>query len=366
MSQSATDPWDWYKSTMAGQKPPVHDGQPQCGFFRKKLASKGITVAAAIWLDDAGQLVCRIGSDDTLNAHKEWAWLARHAIPEADAHYWFEHGDWQGKRATEAPPSPTPLDAGAGGETSPKPVLMPSTTEALSAPAPIGDNTGTAPPSEEDVTLEQMQGAIEGAALWLKATKIDTEDAANNAANRVGRLRELIGKIRRYHTTEKAPITEAGRKLDARYLRPIDRADDAVKTLLGALTAWQRVEQARRDKLIAQQRAEQEAAEAKRQADIIAAEKAAAKGKSAPPIDVPLPLPAAPKLEEKVRIGGATGKRISLRTVTVVDVTDHAKALKHFAKHPDIIALVEKLARSAVLAGTTIPGTTKREESSAA
>jgi hypothetical protein len=130
--------------------------------------------------------------------------------------------------------------------------------------------------------------------------------------------------------------------------------------------AWLRAEQDKRDKEIARRRAEQERLEAEKRKQEQAALTAAAKGKEPPPEEKPLPLPAAPPIEEKVRIGGATGKRLSLRTRTVVDVIDHKKALKYFAENDEVKALVKKLATAAVLAGNPVPGTKAREESFAA
>ncbi|MGP9790664.1 hypothetical protein [Roseinatronobacter sp. NSM] len=40
----------WWKSAIAGEAPPRHDGLPECGYYRTRLVKGGPFVAARIWL----------------------------------------------------------------------------------------------------------------------------------------------------------------------------------------------------------------------------------------------------------------------------------------------------------------------------
>lgn len=81
----------WYRAALSGQKPPVHDGEPQCGFYRRKLVKGGPWVPAMIYLvadidPDTGDLMgdedfaCLIDGRQA-DARDQWSWLCSNPIP---------------------------------------------------------------------------------------------------------------------------------------------------------------------------------------------------------------------------------------------------------------------------------------------
>lgn len=41
----------WHRAALAGLRPPVHDGEPQCGWFKTRLVKDGPFVPAVIRID---------------------------------------------------------------------------------------------------------------------------------------------------------------------------------------------------------------------------------------------------------------------------------------------------------------------------
>lgn len=83
----------WHRAALAGQKPSIHDGHPECGWFKVRMVKNGPFVPASISLhreiDEIGQLA----SDETVrceingeirDAEREWVWLAKNPIPRSE------------------------------------------------------------------------------------------------------------------------------------------------------------------------------------------------------------------------------------------------------------------------------------------
>jgi hypothetical protein len=91
--------WAWWESAVAGDNPPVHEMDPQAGFyavrkFRYGDWAKGPFLPARIWWEsetdpETGELVspeeCRAEIDGVfVNPWRTWTWLARRPIPESE------------------------------------------------------------------------------------------------------------------------------------------------------------------------------------------------------------------------------------------------------------------------------------------
>lgn len=69
--------------------PPIHEDDPQCGWYRRRTSKGGHWVPARIWLhqvlDHTGQLtepevmLCEVNGRE-LGAIHEWTWLAKNPI----------------------------------------------------------------------------------------------------------------------------------------------------------------------------------------------------------------------------------------------------------------------------------------------
>jgi len=316
--------YDHYLANLAGEKPPIREAEPQPGYYKRKAGRKGPFLAAAIWLQ-GDDLLCRVG-DEMCDPHKEWLWLARHPVAEADARHWFEHHAWPGE-AVAVPPVDRP------------------NSDAAPAATSDGHARPNGPADQHAAWTDRVQTLVLSARDWLAKTKIDSEATAKVAANKIGDLRSLASEGDRAHKTEKAPHLEAGREVDKRWLPLIKELDNVTAALRMATEDFARAERARLD-------AEARRAEnARRQA-----EEDAVRGTAPPPPPNPAPL------ATSVKITSETGKALSLRTRRIPVVTSHKLALKHFANHPDVQAVVVKLA-AAMKQGEVIPGCEWREDS---
>ena len=97
---SAAIAFAWHTNAIKGvygDLSDIHDDEPCCGWFKRRLVKGGVHVAARIWLDscvddETGDLV----ADETLqcevdgryaDAYAEWPWLCGHPISKAEYDY---------------------------------------------------------------------------------------------------------------------------------------------------------------------------------------------------------------------------------------------------------------------------------------
>lgn len=91
--------WAWWESAIAGEAPPVHEMDPQAGFYAVRKFSYGAWatgpfVPARVWWEseidpETGELTapeeCRAEIDGVyVNPWSTWTWLARRPIPESE------------------------------------------------------------------------------------------------------------------------------------------------------------------------------------------------------------------------------------------------------------------------------------------
>lgn len=92
--------WAWWESAVAGLDPPIHEDEPQAGFFKVRRFPygkwpQGPFVAARVWWvpgqtdPETGELlsdeICRAEVDGRpTDPWRAWPWLARRPIPESE------------------------------------------------------------------------------------------------------------------------------------------------------------------------------------------------------------------------------------------------------------------------------------------
>lgn len=93
--------YDWWQAMLKGEKPPIHENEPQCGYFKvrdrrglnaDKAAIKRPFIAAAIWKQD-GEFHAEIAGEP-VHMERAWPWLARHPITYETYHYWHTNERW--------------------------------------------------------------------------------------------------------------------------------------------------------------------------------------------------------------------------------------------------------------------------------
>ena len=80
----------WWKAACDGDPVAIHEDEPQAGFFKTRLAYRGVFWPARIWIvspiDDDGELVaaewfaCEVAGEPR-DAEEQWVWLAKRPVP---------------------------------------------------------------------------------------------------------------------------------------------------------------------------------------------------------------------------------------------------------------------------------------------
>jgi hypothetical protein len=231
-------------------------------------------------------------------------------------------------------------------------------------PADLGHNSSHIEGYQEQVSRFKADAAKFGPV---------SETNAQLIRDHIGYGGKLAKEIDKQRDEEKRPHLEAGRMIDAAYKPLVSECDDTVKAMKRELAAWMdaREREARRiaeEKARALREAEEAAARAQEpEEDPFLA----ATAEAAMP-DVKAAHAEAKTAEAEVlaasRVSSAAGgfKAAGLKTVRKAKVTDYSALVAHYATHPDMQALAERLVnadiRHAKGAPVSFPGVEIIEE----
>lgn len=342
--KSTADLYSWWRAALEAPhlvgKPelPVHDEHPQCGYYKRRTIRNGPWEPAAIWEDADGSIMAMTGFEGREREQRAsdlWNWVAKNPVSYEAYQAAFETGCWpdEGRREDD--------DA-----------------------APIGDNSRELTPQEQAEAA--INDAIADAAVWLKRmgkSAPSTQDEANQGANIARRIADAAKDVAKLHTELKAPHLEAGRKIDNWKREVCDPAEKAKKELLAKVTAWQVAEQRRLDE---ERRKAEEAARAAAEAERqrLEAERLAqlAAHPEAPLDFEPIVVKAEAVPALRVKSGGATGRKASLRTFKVAVIKDYVSALAACADTDEVRSAVQAVATKRMRAGVAMPGVEVKEE----
>lgn len=308
--------YEFWQSALAGNPLPVHDSDPQPGFYRKRTSKAGPFVPVAIW-DDSSKMIALVDGKQA-DAEAVWSYVCQHPITEAQYHKRVETGKWHDEDE--------------------------AVTQSLTPPR-IGDNN---PPTDE---AEILKGQIEAASAGVSDyAEINDDATAAKAQSLRSRLLELSGDAEKAHKTEKAIPLEEGRRIDKRWFPLRDAATAGANAIRAALSAHE----TRKDKALKEAAAKVEAERQKLLKEQLA------KHPEAPipqEIVAPAPPPQAPS-----KIAGAYGRAASVKVVKIATVEDYDEATTYFRNNADYRAVIDKLAQKAVNDGLTVPGVKITEE----
>lgn len=97
----------WHADLLAGKKPPIYEGEPQCGYFKlrdrrglnKNLAPiKRPWVACAIWRGKAGELKAELAGVEC-DVDRIWPYCAKYPVSYDDYRHWHQHERFPEKAA---------------------------------------------------------------------------------------------------------------------------------------------------------------------------------------------------------------------------------------------------------------------------
>lgn len=306
--------YDYWRNALAGVFGPIHDGEPQPGFYRLRRRGQ-IDQPVAIWRGPNG--MCCTVSDREDDANEIWTFVADKPISEDIYRAVVDGAAW------------------------------PDVAPSVAAPT----NSESADPA--DILRDQIEACKADLALFATITD-DTQQAAAQSLR--ARLLELSRDADKTREKLKAPHLEAGKAVDAKWQPLVKDAKGAADTISKAMSAWE-TEKDRRAK------AERERAQ-KAQREMEEAARAAIEAGMAKPIAdslmeaiekiAPAPM-AAP-------IKGAYGRAASVRTVRVAKVVDFDSLYIAIKENVELRACMQKIAQQIVSAGETVAGVEVSEE----
>lgn len=311
--EKPADQYDFWRRRMAGEVVPIHDGEPQAGFYKVRTKD-GNWQPVAYWFGKDGAIRCRVGARDIdeQTAAERWPHASKNPIP---------HEVYK---------------AVINGE------LWPDQHESV-----VRDriNSDAAPADDSfDALKDRIEDLARDAQSLIDAGAAPDQSAADRASDLANRLAELQKTAAAARAAEKKPHDEAAAAVQAKW-----------KPLLGTADIYRRIKEAVITPFLRAETAKQRAAE---EAARKAAEEAAKAGK---------PIPETPATQRAAPKAGSGGRRsVALRTVKVVTITDRKAVLEFFAENPLITEVLQKLAEKVTAAGATVPGVTVTEEQRAA
>lgn len=305
------DQYDFWRRRLTGEVVPIHDGEPQAGFYRLVSRDGVASQPVAYWFTPDGGLRCRVGKQDVSEqfANERWPYASKRPIT---------HDVYKAVLAGEP---------------------WPDQNEAVAA-----DRSNAAP---DDNSFEGLKDRIEALARTADelikagpATDQAAADRASDLANHLGALQRQADAAR---AAEKKPHDDAVKAVQAKWLPVVTAADIYKRIKAAVITPFLVAEDQKRKAQEAEQRKKAEAA-----------------AQTGAPMPEQSQRAAGPK-------AGAAGRRsVALRAVKVVTIADRAAVLEFFKDTQQVTELLQHMAQKAVAAGVNVPGVTITEEQRAA
>lgn len=208
-------------------------------------------------------------------------------------------------------------------------------------------------------------------ALRLEAERFTevTNDNASDARDLIARTQHLGKKVEAARKEAKQPHMDAAKAVDAEFKPLKDALDDLVAALKKPLQALLIAEEKRRQaEAEAARKAAEEAAEFAQDASEDEDEELAERAKvfAEKRQEKAQQAEAMAKIGARVESDAGIARAASLRTYRYAEVTHPMATANHYINHPDLLAVLEKLANAEIRAAkgeaVTIPGVAVREE----
>jgi len=310
--------YTYWQNALNGKFGPVHEGDAQPGFYRKRTRREGPFVPVAIWHD--GEKMVAVVGGKPADPSAIWTFVCQHPITEAEFRKVEAGGQW------------SDMDEGIAEHADRR-------------------NSDAADPAE--ALKDQIDGALERLADYAT---IATDEQVAKAQSLRARLNELSREADKNRKDEKEPHLEASRAVDAKWQPLVKSAKSGADQVAKAMSAYET------EKLRAQREAQRKAEEEARKRE--EAERAAKDAGEPVPATPEPPQPEDPAPQVETTIRGGYGRAAAVKTVKVATVTDQDAAYAYgpVHDHPELKSLIAKLAQRAVDAGHDVPGVTVEEQ----
>lgn len=298
----------------------VSPDDPVEGFFRVRYNKQKPWEPVHIWREDAQWFAKR--GDELVDAWEVWNWCCRYPISVEEYDHVRAGNNWSRE-------DPTVAEQIRKGQ---------------------GDNSAGL--SEDELLAADIQTIADGIRAYAV---IKDEQHAAQAQSLRSRLLELGGRAEKIREKLVRPHLDGQKAVNGKWQPVVQSAQAAADTVRTSLKKFET------DKLNAQI-ARDRLAEAARQEAQRIADDAAAAGKPEPMAPEPAPPPP-PAVFTGGTVKGDYGRAATVTAKVVLDkITDQAAVYAHFSQNSQVVALLTKLATSAVKNGLTVPGTTTKPE----
>ena len=306
----------YWKNALNGKFGPIHENDPQCGFYRMKGRGGDPDIPVAIWRGEDGQVIQKPADS--------WVWCCQKPIEDAVYYAVSEGSPWPDVLETE-------FDKAAG----------------------MGHNNPPDPESYEGIVAELNSCTEELKNLKPAESQLEADTIAN-LKDRVAALGRRAEKMR---LVEVDPINRQKDAIQAKYNPIKDTAKKTVDALRGLLTPWLvKLDEKRKaeEAELARQKAEAE----RKKAEEERRRQEAEAGQVVIPELAP-ETPQEPAMKAKVitkAAVGTRGRKTALRTVYSAEITDLSAVVSHYAENPKVVEVVTALALADLRADKSVPG----------
>jgi hypothetical protein len=183
--------YNWYYAALSGHFGPIHENDPQCGYYRMRWRRGGEWIPVAIFREDDGEVLA-LCKGEMKDAFEVWTWCCRYPV------------DYEVYRAVAEEGKPWPDDVLGGGLTDKVAKgTYPTTGNPSPAPFPtIGHNSSGV--TEAEGLLEEIESLKYLSSNWLEEIgSIATQTDADRAANYAERFGMLETKAEALRTSAK-------------------------------------------------------------------------------------------------------------------------------------------------------------------
>ena len=333
--------YTYWRNALMGQFGPIHENDPQCGYYRMRWRRSGEWIPVAIFREDDGEVLA-LCKGEMKDAFEVWTWCCRYPV------------DYEVYRAVAEEGKPWPEDSFISELADPEAKgPYPTTVNPSPAQLPtIGHNSSGV--TEAEGLLEEIDALNYLSSNWLEQIgSIGTQSDADRVANYAERFGMLESKAEALRTSAKRPILEEGRRIDAEWKPVIAKASDNKAKMKKALEPYLLSE---RERILKEQ--------AKRDEVLLAdgGEGSDSSSSLSPSLTTTTIPPRA----------GTHGRRIGLRTKKIIRVVDDEafisgfKSNDRFWKEEAVRSSMLKLAEIDLAAGHLVPGAVLIEQVSAA
>lgn len=317
------DPYDFWRRALAGEKVggdtlPIHDGDWQCGFYRRRASKAGSFLPVAMWRTEDGGFCLVDGK--AADPVEEWSYCCRYPVSEEHYRERVESGRWFDEDA--------------------------SVTASL---AHDPKNSAEIDPAE----LLKNQIETASAAVETYAVVNDDETAAKAQGAR-SHLLELSGEADKKREALVRPFLDGQKTTNALWMPLVKLAKDGADKIRVQLAAHET--RKANAATAARLKSEEEAKNA-----VPVPQAPAVTGEPAQVVQ-PVPAPAVAVPAPSAQIRGGHGRAATVKIKKMAKVVDQDKAYLFFRENQDVVAIILKLAQRAADAGIEVPGVNVTEE----